>query len=209
MAKHYTDTIRFTESALSETIVDDFEDGDTTTLATNWDGYTGNTDKLSVTTTALSGTYSGKLTHPGDFATDYDVFTTRDAATTIEEVSYEIELDTQTGEPNDFGTVYLFDSSDGTIILGALFGHDGDVTAGGSTLGTWSANTTYTVDYTNIDYSANTYDVSITGQDLDVSSTGVGFINSKSSADQLDIRNNNGDSTQTVNIFFDDLIVRI
>ena len=182
------------------TVIDDFEDGDITTLSNKWDGWTGDTGALKAQTgTVISGVYSGELSAPNAVTS---ISTTRDSITATDRVALLLRSDNQTGDASDLFDVRLSASS--TFIDNINFTDDGNITVGGNDVSTWSANTTYLVEIKNIDYSNDTYDLAVDGS---IIASDVSFSNSASGIDTLSIRNITANSNQSRNLYIDDVQV--
>lgn len=167
MTRRTTNGIRRTAGGVGRTtplvasnIIDDFEDGDKTTLNSKWDGWKEDTGSLSV---------SGGV---GDFTSSNDVVfieTSYEAQDTLTKSSIELDIDNQPGGGDAF--VYNIvsttrrDSGEGRI-LSVRFEYDGSIDildpwGSYATGASWSTGTTYTIEISNIDYENYKFDVTI------------------------------------------------
>lgn len=205
-----------TETTSGTTIViDDFDsdsnDPDITTLASNWDGWNQDTGNLSAQSgTVLAGSNSGELS----VSSGGDVFvrTNRDNSAQITEVTALVQISSLDGGVNVDAQALRTEGPDlnnRDLVSECLFRQNGDIGAGGSTAGSWSAGTTYKVRLYNHDYSAETYDVEVTRtSDSTVvgSLSGVGFKNSVSGIQSVRLRNDaDSGNSGSPSLFFDDV----
>jgi len=199
-----------TAESTSGTIVDDFEDGNITTKASNWDGWNQDTGAFSATGSALSGSFSGALdVSSGD---DKLVRTNADNAGEYSEVTCLMEIDNLDGSENSDGQAFRTEGPDlnnRDFVSGVLFRQNGVVDdINGTNVGSWSANTTYRVRLSNHDYSADTYDlkvIRISDSTVVASATGVAFANSVSGIQSIRLRSdfNSGDIAGATTLFDD------
>jgi hypothetical protein len=147
--------VTFTTEGGQTLIIDDFEDGDKTTLASDWDGWNGDTGALTVT----GG--EGILT-----ANDsrHRIRTKYDTQETLSTASIVVDGDSQAG---DGGFQFAVeDSGSGENFIIAELNQDGTITtADGYTreinIGSWSVDTEYEFRVKNIDYVNWTFDLEV------------------------------------------------
>lgn len=164
--------------------VEDFESGDLVSTADGWGHWHGAGD--------LSA--DGTITVSGSTTSDEYVSPTRQLNTS--EISIDVESDSDGGGndaavgvginnetnvgPSMF-SAHLNDGS-GNITLNA---HDPTDANAVDTGFSWSTNTTYTLKFTNIDWSANTYDFEVDGTSVQ---TGVSFVNNGDGFQEIHLR---------------------
>jgi len=145
----------------SDILIDDFEDNDTDTPS-GWDGWTqGGSLGPTFTTTsaALSGNYSGYFVNNSD---NTNVQANSTSGNVGGDLSFEVEIDTQTGGDFD-GTRIDWDDEDTNLGNSVTFVDNGDIeTQLGTVLQTWNTNTKYTVEV-EMDFANGEQDIIING----------------------------------------------
>lgn len=178
-------------------IVDDFEDGDITTRADEWDGWAGDTGQLTATTSdVINGTHSGRLTSGSSIAS---VDTTADDSQTGD---FSLWLSIESGSTSvSDNTQLLF--RDGGTQLGFLEFEDSTqdlIWNGGSaqTIGSWSVGTTYLIEF-RWDFPNDQVEIVRNG-------TSLGTFNLQSSASGYDffrVSNDNNNEAGDRDVVFD------
>ncbi|EMA59921.1 hypothetical protein [Halorubrum kocurii] len=133
-------TVTFT--GVEKHTIDDVEDGDTTTLSSEWDGWSSGSGTTSATSTnVIDGSHSLEVSGSNELAS---ATTTRSSDIT-DPLSVDVLIPQKTGDSGDSTTLQLR-SSDATF-LGALnFQDEGPVEFEGETVqSSWSTDTVYQV----------------------------------------------------------------
>jgi len=193
-------------TAIPDSVVDNFEDGDTSVLKDNWSGWSGDMGSLAAQQdTVINGDWSGELSAN---YTVKSVIATRDSADTPSEVSCLAIGESRNGGAND-SVVSLAVKDAGTRLFEAKLRSDGTFNVVGSNRGgtNWSVGDVILIRMFNIDWDNNLFDWEFV-RDSDgtvlASDTNEAFRNSGSSADQIGILNDaNGSGAQTA--IFDDV----
>lgn len=192
----------------TEELIDDFEDGDKTVIPSNWSGWTGDTDKLKIVSSpTISGTFVGNsFASGGDFHNFQ--YATRDTETTdIAEFRGKMIIGNQTGESQDGVTFYTHDANN-DILTSFLFKQDGELRVGGDTIiGTWEAGVQYEIRVYNFDFDNYTYSVEVLGGGSGGTETGIPFRQANNPVKRISMGNNNGETSQDVDAYFDDIFV--
>jgi len=184
----------------SPEIIDDVEDGDTTTKSTNWDGW--NSFNASVTAqqnTVISGSHTLECSVSnanGNVSAQNSNGTTKDLDVTI-------QIGSDTGNSGDKIGIDIQGPS-GTNSIGLLSFNDGggDVDFNGSrVLTSWSANTNYSVSF-NFDFATDEVNITINGSDKGT----FAFTDSSTNWGLLVINNDTSSSGNTRSVFIDDVI---
>jgi len=174
-------------SNLSTSLVDDFEDQTADLQNSSYDSWTGDTGSIGTTNSpSISGSYSFYLEAP---TTTKEVTSSTSSDPPVFE--FDVLLDEQSSDSNDSVEI-----SFGNDLLIA-FSDSGDINVSGSTLRSWSANTTYSfrVEY-NSDFSSAT--IFIDG--VDEGSTPV-----TGSMSEINVFNNTFDNGPTRRVILDNI----
>lgn len=157
-----------TVEVVGGTLVDDFEDGDTSVLADDWNGWVaqGATEIAASRSNAIEGTYSGHVTLGGTngvklYATRESVF-----APTEFRTLYDVKRPPSRGAT----TVQLVREGDGKDKpINLHFESDGKLynEANGNALTAYDGDTTYELSVTDIDFSSRTFGLAIVDRDAD------------------------------------------
>lgn len=154
--------------SLTEFGVDDFEDGDKNIETDRWSGWNvENSDTFSIVSDGIDGS-SGKLT-PDGTATNSIIRAESDYFRQASHVEVKLRFLEQSTDTDGDQTYFTVEDANGDSIIRIEFDdrNGGVVDAKGDTdaVLTWTNETTYTVELTNINWSANEYDLVVNGTD--------------------------------------------
>jgi hypothetical protein len=201
-----TDVANGSIELLSSETIDNFEDGDITTLSSLWNGWNGDTGNLTAQqTTVINGSFSGGLDSNSEYAT---VSSTR-SSTTANDYLCSVRIPDKAGTNSDGTTVTIGDFSADNQIGFLLFVDDGGVTwrddTGDQTVrSSWSVDTTYNLQFI-FDFTNETVDIVING-------TNEGTFNFRQSASSyqfIEFGNRTTNSGISREIYFDDVEIDI
>jgi hypothetical protein len=183
----------------SSDIIDDAEDGDTTTLSTNWDGWNtsgGTLTNQQSTVIAGNDTLEFVTTDTND-----DVYSTRDTATT-NALRIKVQIGSDTGNANDATNITLWNGGRNGNFLGFLKFSDGNGNVnfeGNELLSSWSAGTTYDI-FFDFDFGNDDVTIYINGTDEGT----FALFQSAADFNSFEINNNTFNSGNERSVFFDD-----
>lgn len=147
----------------SSTTIDDFEDGDTTTKSSDWDGWTDSTHISANSTNPLSGSQSGRILSDSNEAT---VSSTRSSNVTADKLHADVLVEEMASSASQDDITLQF--WQGNNLLGRVeFSHD-DQNIQALDSGTavdlqpFETDTKYDINY-HFDWSVDTYQVEING----------------------------------------------
>jgi len=183
--------------------VDDFESGDTVVENSNYNNWANSSGTFQAQqSVTLSGSFSGELRVDNNNAT---VSVTRTSGVKAKAVKLLINIGSDTGDSSDKVEITLR-SSGGTTgaVLTLTDGTSGEIedANGNAATATWEPGTTHTVEFTNIDYANDTYDVVFDGKTI-FSSTPFRF--SASDFGKFELANETFNSGSTRSVYLDDL----
>lgn len=185
--------------------IDDFEDGDKVVGGANWNGWNGDnsTGDFDIESgVPINGSHSGYLQSSNQ---DVTITTTRSSSATPSRVGFRINVTDRTGSSSDAVQVRV--RSGGSRLTQINFKADGTLQAsdgaGASTTGAgWSASKDIDVEVRNVNYTSETYDLYIDGDQV---ATGNGFYSSVSAIDEISVRSYSAGSGGTLNAKIDDI----
>lgn len=184
--------------------VDDFEDGDIVTKASNWNGWNGSTDVYSADNrVVLEGSLTGSL-YTGNTAET--VYSQRDTAEQPSEVVLEWEMEANQPDNTSWAAWEILSGT--TRIMSVRFKSGGDMRLNmGSVIAAgYSVDTHYRLRFHNLDFSNNQCDIEITDVDAGstfLSQTGVGFENGASGVDRVQVAVDYTDGFTDPNVYQD------
>jgi len=190
---------------IPDSVVENWEDGDTTVPRDNWTGWSGDTSNLTnQQTTVINGESSGELTADGSVI---GVTATRDTANQPSEVSTLVNVTERNGAGGD-SAAELDVLSDGTRLIGIKLRSDGTFNVVGSDKsGSWSLDTDILIRAYNIDFGSNSFDWEFMRlSDSTMLQSGTdSFRNGSSNANQIQLLNdaNSGNGRNTA--VYDDI----
>jgi hypothetical protein len=183
-------------------MIDDFEDNDTTTLSTDWDGWNTNnfgsgTSWTAQNSTVINGNFSGEFESVSSFP---EIETVRTSETT-NPIQMKIRISADVGNSSDRTNLTLKDASD--TRLGDLVFRDGNGAVewlGSNVLNSWDANENYTIVF-DFDFPNDQLDIFINGTNEGT----FPFLSSVNGVAKVTPSNDTNTSGATRSVFFDDV----
>jgi hypothetical protein len=165
-------------------VLDDFEDNDKDVETTGWEGYFEDTGALSTSSDALHGDHSGVLTSNSDTKSVSVMSESGDHA--ADRIAFALNISKDTGNNGDGVQVYIQENESNRFFIHFEDSSEdihvnGDPSAGtGTDTGwDWRPKITYHIEFRDINWSADTFDVHINGKrvldDQSFSSSADGF----------------------------------
>lgn len=190
------------------TVIDDFEDGNTTVKASGWSGWSGGS--FSTNTNHLNGNYCLVQTASGVTTA------TADNDIAMNELSWYCRAANK-GSANDGMYIRIFEDSTSTRLIEIRFDYGDGLEVFGDGVevsGSWSADQDYYCRCYNIDYSNNQFDVEIRENGpsgtVVASGTGVSFHsgNTGSGLGKIDLDSNQNHGGTSYDHYWDDFQYR-
>jgi len=187
-------------AAAEPTLQEGFEDGDTTVSENNWSGWNVAAGSLQANETDLiNGSYAGEVTSSSETA-KMDI--THSSSATPSRVGMKIHIPEE-GTGNYVNMRVMSGSTEVAAVSLDTNNNEATVWSSGETVGDVqiAAGETYSVEFTNINYSAETFTLKVNGEDLGEYS----FSGSASSIDTLQYRHGTEGCGCTRTSYIDDV----
>lgn len=184
-------------------IVEAFEDDDTNVEADGWTGWKGDTASLGTTSTfALHNDFSGNLT--SNNAHNNVEITSDSGNYTNNRIAIALNISADTGNFNDDVRVQI--KSGNTNVFRIHFEDGtGDIQVDGGTVDTgenWNADTIYHIEFRDIDWSADTYDLYLNAEQI---LNDRAFENNAAGFDEIEVQSDSNSKGSLRNVRFDNI----
>jgi hypothetical protein len=181
-------------------IIADFEDGSTTTVNPDWDGFKGDIGSLTAQqSTVISGSFSAEFA----VANDFEFISTQKPTLASADLNITVRAGAQNKNSDDFFVITIADSNTDEL-LGLRFDDGGaisEVFSGTTLASSWSASTDLKLRF-EFDFSADTTAIFLNGKNLGTISNNA----STTGYDVIEINNRTNASGTTRSLFIDDII---
>lgn len=181
------------------TLLDDFEDGDTSPKLTKWDNW--DNDILVTTDDPLNGTYSGRISQ--NCECDNDTRTTRSENGQFSRVEALYRVGSSPSGSANHAYFYVGTNSGN---LDVTFRGNGEVASNGDTISNYDVGTVYNLTFYNITYGSNGgYNLTITNTSSSNSLGDVFHTHNSDNVSNIRARVDTTDFGNAINVTFDDI----